>query len=125
MQNNLKSLLAVTKALADPNRVRALLALQKGERCICQIIALLKLAPSTVSKHMSLLKQAGLVESRKEGRWVYYRQPDQKESPGADEFIGLCMKLLKNDPTILTDNHTMKVITCQDLGELCRKRQKK
>ncbi len=50
--------MSITKALADENRVRMLLALQKQELCVCQIIELVKLAPSTVSKHMSILRAA-------------------------------------------------------------------
>jgi DNA-binding transcriptional ArsR family regulator len=49
-----------------------------GELCVCQIIELLGLVPSTVSKHMSILKQAGLVENRKEARWMYYRLPKKE-----------------------------------------------
>ena len=71
----MKDFVAVTKALSDRNRIRALLALRRGELCVCQIIALLGLAPSTVSKHMSILKQAGLVKSRKEERWMHYSLP--------------------------------------------------
>lgn len=65
--------LAITKALSDESRVRVLLALREGELCLCQIVEVLALAPSTVSKHVDLLRQAGLVEMRKEGRWHYYR----------------------------------------------------
>ena len=68
--------LAITNALADESRVRALLALGRGELCACQITALLDLAPSTVSKHLSLLKTAGLVDARKQGRWIHYRLAD-------------------------------------------------
>ncbi len=60
----------ITKALADENRVRMLLALKGGELCVCQITELFGLAMSTVSKHLSILYQAGLTESRKEGRWI-------------------------------------------------------
>lgn len=63
----------ITKALSEENRVRIILALRNGELCVCEIIALLGLAPSTVSKHMSILRQAGIVEDRKDGRWMYYR----------------------------------------------------
>jgi ArsR family transcriptional regulator, arsenate/arsenite/antimonite-responsive transcriptional repressor len=63
--------LDVLKALADETRLRALCALRGGELCVCQLIALLELAPSTVSKHLSILRAARLVESRKEGRWIY------------------------------------------------------
>ena len=69
----MREVIAVTKALADRSRMRALLALRQQELCVCQLIELLDLAPSTVSKHMSVLHQARLVESRKEGRWVHYR----------------------------------------------------
>ena len=54
------SLMAVTKALADESRVRILLALGPGGLCVCQVVELLQPAPSTVSKHMSILKQAPL-----------------------------------------------------------------
>jgi len=72
--------LAITKALADANRARVLMFLRDGELCVCQIIEMLHLAPSTVSKHMAVLHQARLVESRKEGRWVYYRLSDSADA---------------------------------------------
>ena len=56
------------KALGDESRMRAILALRGRELCVCQIVELLKLAHSTVSKHMSILREAGLVQSRKIGR---------------------------------------------------------
>src|SRR5512139_3299151 len=71
----MREFMKITKALADENRVRMLLALRAGELCVCQITELFGLAPSTVSKHLSILYQAGLAESRKEGRWIYYRLP--------------------------------------------------
>ena len=57
----------ITKALSDDNRVRLLCALQPGELCVCQLIELIGLAPSTVSKHMTILRQAGLITSRSPG----------------------------------------------------------
>jgi len=73
--------LKITKALSDEGRVRILLALRSGELCVCQLIELLGLAPSTVSKHMAILRQAGLVILRKEGRWAYYRLSGEDASP--------------------------------------------
>ena len=69
----MRDLMAVIKALADENRVQILMALRPKELCVCQIVELLGLAPSTVSKHIAILKQARLVCSRKEGRWMFYR----------------------------------------------------
>jgi ArsR family transcriptional regulator, arsenate/arsenite/antimonite-responsive transcriptional repressor len=65
--------LLVAKALADTGRLRVLsVLLVRDELCVCQITALLGLATATVSRHMSVLHAAGLVRSRKQGRWVYY-----------------------------------------------------
>lgn len=70
----MKDVLSVTKALSDGNRLRTVMALREMvELCVCQITEMLGLAPATVSRHMSILRHAGLVESRKNGRWVYFR----------------------------------------------------
>ena len=79
----MREFMSVAKALGDENRVRVLLALQGRELCVCQIIEFLGLAPSTVWKHISILKQARLVESRKEGRWMHYRLPGRDAPPAA------------------------------------------
>ena len=87
----LRHFVAITKALADENRVRMLLALRHAEMSACQIIELVRLAPSTVSKHMSILIRAGLVHARKDGRWVYYRLTDDRTQPVVRQAIGwLC-----------------------------------
>ena len=64
----MREFMSITRALADPNRVRMLLALQRGELCVCQITELFGLAFSTVSKHLSILQHAGLIQSRKSER---------------------------------------------------------
>ncbi len=75
--------MAITKALSDPGRVRILLALRRRELCVCQITELFGFAPSTMSKHLSILHHAGLIQSRKTERWVHYRLPDPP-APAAD-----------------------------------------
>lgn len=64
---------AVAKALAHPSRLIMLDALEQGEKCVCDLQKLVGADISTVSKHLSVLKAAGLVVDRKEGLWVYYR----------------------------------------------------
>jgi len=66
-------LVDVAKALADENRLRIIVALQGRELCVCQLTELLGLATSTVSKHVSILRQAGILTSRKKATWVFYR----------------------------------------------------
>jgi DNA-binding transcriptional ArsR family regulator len=63
----------VLKALAHPTRLWMTEQLSGGERCVCEFVALLDLDFSTVSKHLSVLKQAGIVEVDKRGKQVYYR----------------------------------------------------
>ncbi len=63
----------IAKALAHPSRLLMLDALQEKELCVCELQALVGADQSTVSKHLALLKQAGLVADRREGGWSYYR----------------------------------------------------
>ena len=111
----------ITKALADENRIRTLLALRKGELCVCQITELFGLAPSTISKHLSILSQAGLVESRKEGRWIYYKLPGKDAPVEVREAIHWVNKSLAANPRVAEDERTLKKILKQDPAVLCRK----
>ena len=63
----------VVKAMAHPSRLMILDALESRERCVCELTEMVGADQSTVSKHLALLKHAGLVEDRKEGVLVYYR----------------------------------------------------
>jgi len=120
---HMRNLMAVTKALADENRVRVLMALGPKELCVCQIVELLGLAPSTVSKHMAILKQARLVDSRKEGRWMYYRIADDS-TVEAREMTALVDRLLADDPQSREDAKRMRQILKTDRDELCRKQNR-
>ena len=111
--------LNITKALAEENRVRILLALEVEELCVCQIIELLELAPSTVSKHMSVLRQARLVDSRKDGRWMYYRLADEGAHSVANEAIAWVKKSLSPDERICEDARRLKEILKIDREVLC------
>ena len=104
------SLIAITKALSDENRVRALLALGDREVCVCQLIELLQLAPSTVSKHMSILKQAKLVSGRKKGRWMYYRLPGKTAPEIVRQTISLVRQAASDDLRIRKDAERMRKI---------------
>ena len=63
----------IAKALAHPSRLMMLDALQQKERCVCELTELVGADQSTVSKHLTILKNAGLVDDRKEGSMSYYR----------------------------------------------------
>ena len=82
----MKNIIKITKALADEGRLKIILMLGKKELCVCHIVDGLALAPSTVSKHISILEAAGLLETRKVGRWVHCRLP-AKPSPEAKSAL--------------------------------------
>ena len=116
----LDDVIAITKALADEQRVRALMALRHGELCACQVAELLGLAASTVSKHLSILKQARLVEVRKDGRWAYYRQSCEAHSAEARRALDWLQASLANALQIRDDARRLREITRIDRETLCR-----
>lgn len=66
--------LAVLSALSDPTRLGAMLILSdKGEHCVCELMARLDATQSRMSRHMQALKQVGLVVDRRDAQWVRYR----------------------------------------------------
>lgn len=68
----------IFKAIADPTRLKILYLLEDGELCVCEIIIALGKPQSTISHHLNVLKNAGLIEWRKEGVWKHYKLADQK-----------------------------------------------
>jgi ArsR family transcriptional regulator len=117
----MRDLMKITKALADENRIRALLALRGGELCACQITELFGLAPSTMSKHMSILYQAGLVDSRKEGRWIYFRLPDGKAPGTVKQAIDWVSRAAEDQPRVREDAQRLRKILKMDPSEVCKR----
>ena len=115
--------LNITRALAEENRIRILLALDGGELCVCQIIELLELAPSTVSKHMSVLRQARLVDGRKDGRWMYYRLADGGAPAQVKEALAWVKKSLFKDKRICNDARRLQEILKIDREVLCNQQK--
>lgn len=118
----MKTLISIFKALADRNRLRAFAALNEYEElCACQITELLEIAGATVSRHMGLLVFAGIVLSRKEGRWVYYRL--NQDQPDFDAVFNWMKKEFAKDPDIQHDRIRLAEITALDPEELCRRQR--
>jgi len=109
----------VLKAAGDPNRARILKMLESGELCVCQIVAALDLSQSTVSKHLSILYLAGLVEERKEGRWVHYRLAKKAVNDYALPLLSLVKDWLGRDATIRADAERVRRIRHIPVEQLC------
>ena len=117
----MREILDIAKAMADGNRLRVLMALTSGELCVCQIVELLQLAPSTVSKHMSILRQARLVEGRKDGRWMYYRLPDRDAPKAAREAVAWVRRSLAESPQAVQDQRRLQAILAMDPEDICKR----
>ena len=94
---------SVMKAAADPTRVRILKILEGGEMCVCQVIAILSLGQSTVSKHLFLLRAAGLIKDRRDRKWVHYSLDRGGDSPYAARMLRNLRGWLNDDPVIARD----------------------
>ena len=70
------AVLAVFQALADENRLRIIDVLKEGERCVCDLQSSVDIGQSLLSHHLRVLREVGLVRSRREGRWVHYTLAD-------------------------------------------------
>ncbi|MGB5748763.1 MAG: metalloregulator ArsR/SmtB family transcription factor [Desulfobacterales bacterium] len=93
----MKPFLKVMKALSDPNRVKIIKLLQQKMMCVCELRGALQIAQPTVSKHLKILEEAGLVDYKKDGLWVNYFLADGKSSPYAANLLGNLQHWLNED----------------------------
>lgn len=121
---NMHDLLAINTALADESRLRILAALRHGELCVCQIIALIDLAPSTISKHLALLRSARLIDARKEGRWMHYRLAGADATPVVRQALEFAVAALAALPQVAADDARLRDICRVDMVALCAAQRK-
>lgn len=115
----MRNTINITKALSDENRVRALMMLRNEELCLCQLIELFGLAPSTISKHMAILYQADLVDTRKDGRWNYYRLAGE-DAPGyVLDAIKWVKESTNGNKQVIEDAKEVKRVCKIDKDKLC------
>jgi DNA-binding transcriptional ArsR family regulator len=112
----LDDLVEMAKGLAHPGRLRILAMLAGGELCVCQMTAVLALAPSTVSQHLSVLSRGGLVAERKEGKLVFYRLRD--DGAGA-ALLPPLLELLAADSKVKSDRDVLARLRRVPVATLC------
>lgn len=119
-KDRISQVTSIAKAIADETRVRVLMALRGRELCVCQLQALVGLAPSTVSEHLLQLRQAGLVASRKRGRWVYYRLADIDAGRQVSSVLAWLEQNLSSDGVITADKTRLAHVLSMPAEQLCR-----
>jgi ArsR family transcriptional regulator len=107
------------KAVSDPTRTRILKLLESGGLCVCQVQSVLGLAPSTVSKHLAILKLAGLVDDQRDGKWVEYALTPPSRNALAGRILALLKGDLDRDPAVVADRRRLHQIKTIPLTELC------
>ena len=112
----MRNLVKIFKALSDPQRIRIIKMLEIRELCVCEISEILNLANSTVSKHLSILRDVDLILDKKEGKWVNYSLNLENEN-----FINKLQPLIGElliDDKIIKDDH--KKVESADRNHICK-----
>ncbi len=104
----------IAKALSDENRVRILMVLHEDPLCVCQLTSFLELAPSTTSKHISILRNCQLIECKKSGRWAYYILPKTPANKTVENALEWLRQSLKDNPRIEEDKKRIDAILQSD-----------
>lgn len=96
----MKAFIKVMKALSDPNRVKIVKMLQVKTMCVCELQSALAISQPSVSKHLKILEDAGLVDFQKDGLWVNYFLADGRSSPYAASMLNNLRNWLGEDPQV-------------------------
>ncbi len=115
----MREYLNVMKALGDENRLRIVMMLKVRPLCVCEMHEVLNIALSTISAHLKLMKNIGILDDEKDGRWVTYRLV--KENSFVNELLEVLGKGLRNNQRIQNDRRMLSRIT----REICAARLKK
>jgi len=99
----------VFKALGDKNRLRILNMLSVRELCVCEINAILNVSMSTISSHLKILRNAGLVKSDKDGRWIIYSLDSRDER--ISELVKMSVRYVSDEPEALDDVKRLEIVT--------------
>lgn len=109
--------------MSDETRVRILKLLETRELCVCQLMAILDMGQSTVSKHLGILKNASLVEARKDWTWSFYKL--STEGTYNRNFLKLLASVLNDDALIREDVERLKKVAKEDIKLLCNTGKRK
>jgi ArsR family transcriptional regulator len=97
-------------ALADENRLRLLYLMKEGEICVCYLQGVLQTNQPKISRHLAYLKKAGLVEARRDGKWMHYRL--KKLGRSREKIFSETLRGLEKEISIKKDAQRIKQIQC-------------
>jgi ArsR family transcriptional regulator, arsenate/arsenite/antimonite-responsive transcriptional repressor len=106
----------VFKALGDPNRIRIVKMLEVRELCVCEVREVLGLATATVSRHLAILREAGLITDSKNGKWVNYRLEENSSNALVRAQLALVRKSFADDEHVIADRKALRTV---DRNSIC------
>ncbi len=113
----MRDLVCVFKAVADKNRMRILKMLEKKDMCVCELAAVLEIKQPSVSKHLSILKTAGLIQDKRNSQWIDYSLCSEKINKYSPVIQAAIKNWLNDDPVVKSDRQKSKKLCRQ---EVCR-----
>ena len=115
----LRDFIKLSKAISDEARVRILKLLENQELCVCQLMFILEMGQSTVSKHLGILKNAGLIEVRKDWTWSFYKLSKEGMNTYNRKLLKFLSSILNDDSLILKDEERLREVIKKDIKILC------
>ena len=112
-----RELMAIARTLGDPTRIRVMAALRNGELCVCELVDALEISQSSLSSHLQICREVGVVTTRKESRWIYYSLSARYEP--LIETIFSELQTLGRDEQLRRDARRLKKRLQMRVGDRC------
>jgi len=104
----MKKTARIFKALSDETRLRVMKLLQARELCVCELIQVLEMSQPRISRHLSVLKNAGLVDDRREGKWVYYSLANEQAMKDLKALLDTLSGIANDNLVVKEDSDKLK-----------------
>jgi ArsR family transcriptional regulator len=111
----MKDIIRIFKTLSDPTRLRILMLLLQGELCVCELMFILKQEQSRVSHHLRILRDSGLVEDVREGKWIIYKIPGKVRRSLEPLFEEVLKEKWKSSKELDTDSRRLAVCLREEI----------
>ena len=112
-----RELIAIARALSDPTRIRVMAALRNGELCVCELVDALDISQSSLSSHLQICRQVGVLTTRKEGRWIYYSL-SARYAPLIERIFSE-LQTIRRDEQLRRDARRLKKRLQMRVGDRC------
>jgi DNA-binding transcriptional ArsR family regulator len=117
----MRDAIKILKAMADPTRLRIMLLMRRRELCVCELMFILGMEQSRISHHMRILRDAGIAEDVRDGRWIIYRVPEEARTLLEGLFAGLLQEHIGLSGEASEDARKLKSCIRENIrGRVCK-----